>query len=105
MVSPGLAAAMSDRRVPLEPSSAALVTVSVLGTVRSSSASNRGTNRGDLPARPRGWVPRFGEESREANMGVSGWGSAKGQGGTVSGAQTVRRGGAGPGVVAVAALA
>ena len=42
MVDPGLAAPISARSVPLEPSSAALVTVKVLRTMRASSASSLG---------------------------------------------------------------
>ena len=42
MVDPGLAAPISVRSVPLEPSSAALVTVKVLRTMRASSASSPG---------------------------------------------------------------
>jgi len=38
---PGLAAAITARSVPLEPSSSGLVTVSVLGSQRSSSTSSR----------------------------------------------------------------
>src|SRR5262249_55474454 len=46
IVPPLRAAARTARSVPAEPSSAALVTVSVLSTVRSSRASSRGRKRG-----------------------------------------------------------
>jgi hypothetical protein len=45
IVSPAPAEAITERNVPLEPSSAALVTVSMLGTARSSRASRRGRKR------------------------------------------------------------
>jgi hypothetical protein len=44
MVSPGLALTITARSVPLEPSSAGLVTIRVLRTVRSSRASSLGMN-------------------------------------------------------------
>src|SRR6516162_1229512 len=53
MVSPLAAAAITARSVPLEPSSSGLVTVSVLGSPRSSSASKRGRKRGPWHRGPR----------------------------------------------------
>src|SRR5260370_27214228 len=61
MVSPFWAVVRIDRRVPAELSSAALVTIKILGRVRSSRTSNRSAEHRALSERP---VGAFSQQRR-----------------------------------------